>query len=178
MTVKKCPSDCIDIAFSIPNAWTVWGCAPPAGTTYDDVSDPKYFGPHRTRYPKAPRANDRGIRIGDEMMIRPKDNAWQATRVVTDIIEGSDDVFTEEINFVSFAAEDVPRGYEINFRGQHKWCIELNGDTIERGFQTAKSASFRARYFEAQADAQKRVATARKKAPSRRKTTVEADEVA
>lgn len=169
MTVQRCPSPNIAIDRSISNLWTIWACNPPIGHTYEDVCDPKYFGPHRTRFPKAPRANDGGLRIGDVICIRPQDNAWQAERVVTDIIEGSDDVFTEEINFVSFEAIDVPRGYEINHRGpQHRWCIELNGETIERGFVTAKSASARARYFEAQSNAHKRVAAAREKPPAKR----------
>ena len=163
MTVKKCPGDCIDIAFSVQNAWSVWGCSVPRGHTYEDVCDPEYFGPHKTRYPHSPRPNDAGLRIGDELMLKAQDHSWQARHVITDIIAETNKVIHEKIDFISFEAHDIPRGYEVKDRGAAKgWCIELNGEHIEGGFYNPKAAETRAKSLEESALTHKRVASARK----------------
>lgn len=166
-SIPRCPSADMQVDRSIPNLWTYWAANPPEQFTYEDVCSPKFFGAFRTRYPKSPRANDAGLRIGDVICIRPKHNTFQAELVVVDIPDGMDEVHTREISKVDFVSEDIPSGYSIKWYGLSRgWTIELNGSLIEGGFTTQEQAVMRAKWFEAQNAVQERVAIARAKKPS------------
>jgi len=162
--IARCPSADMSPDRSIPNLWTFWAANPPSSHTYEQVRDPKYFGAFRTRYPKSPRANDGGLRIGDVIYVRPKDNSYQAELLVVDMPDGMDEVHTREISKVDFVSKDVPSGYSIKHYGPHRgWCIEINDVMIETGFVTHEQATNRAKWFEQQNAAQERVAAARAK---------------
>lgn len=166
-SVPRCPANDMQVDRSIPNLWTCWAANPPSHFTYEDVCDPKFFGAFRTRYPKAPRANDAGLRIGDIICVRPKNCTFQAELVVVDIPEGTDEVYTREISKVDFVCEDVPKGYEIKDYGVVRgWTIELNGQIIECNFVTQEQAVIRAKWLDAQNAVHERVSRARQSVAS------------
>lgn len=156
--ISRCPAQNFDVIQSVGILWTEYGAIAPAAHSYDEVLTPKYFGAFRVRDPRSPSGNDNGIRVGDYINVRAENALWQARLVVRDVPAGSDEVWTEQIDFVSFDAKDIPEGYSLDFRGPHRrWVITLNGEVIEGGFATKESANNRIKFFESTSNAQARV---------------------
>lgn len=141
-TATRCPARAIQIDRSVGDLWTEFAAIIPAAHSYEDVRNPKYFGAQRTRDPRSPRPVDDGIRIGDIIRCRAQDFSWQAELSVRDIPAGMDEVHTAEVRFISFAAEDVPEGFQLKFFSEVRgWIIMLNGEVIDEGFRTPELAA-------------------------------------
>ncbi len=172
-SVPRCLSASFSVDRSVGVLWTEFACITPAAHSYEDVRNPKYFGGQRTRNPKSPRPTDTGLRVGDIIRIRAENGLWMAEFVVRDIPDGLDEVHTDELRFISFAADKVPEGYSLTWRGIRGWVISLNGDIIEEGFRTEQSAGERIKWYERNRTTQEKVARAAAK-PKAKKADAEA----
>lgn len=166
----RCPKNACQIDRSVGDLWTEFAAKTPAAHSYEQVRNPKYFGAMRTRDPRSARPVDDGIRIGDVIRVKCEDGSWQATLSVRDIPAGMDEVHTGQIEFISFAAEDVPEGFSLEYRGVRGWLIKLNGEVIDEGFRTPEIAAKEIKKLELSRTVTERVSKATAKA-TKDKTT-------
>ena len=164
----RCPKNQCQIDRSVGDLWTEFAVISPAAHTYDEVRHPKYFGALRTRDPKSARPVDDGIRIGDIIRVRAQDFSWQAELSVRDIPAGMDEVHTAELKFVSFAAEDVPEGFKLEYRGVRGWLILMGGEVIDEGFRTPELAAKEIRKLEQSRTVAEKVAKASAKGKAKK----------
>ncbi|QDP64372.1 MAG: hypothetical protein GOVbin52_45 [Prokaryotic dsDNA virus sp.] len=181
-TIPRMPGRDLTIDRSVGDLWTEFAGITPSAHSFEDVCHPKYFGGHRTRHPNKPRAQDNGLRVGDIINLRARNNLWQARLIVRDVPLGSDEVLTDILELVEFRAEDIPDGYEILHGGDVKgWRIMMGDEQIEAGFATEEAAGNRLKYLMAEDEVRRKIreapkkvlSTAKKKAPVKEAATAD-----
>lgn len=146
--VPRCPKTNFSVDRSVGrDLWTEFGAVILAHHTFEDVCHPRYFGQFRTNNPASPRSSDNGLRVRDRINVIAADGSWVATLIVRDMRAGLDEVHTRVLNHMSFAAGDLPEGYEIRHLGPRGHAIFLHGSEVEPGFADPEQAEARIRYL-------------------------------
>lgn len=146
--VPRCPKTNFAVDRSVGrDLWTEFGAVIPAHHTFEDVCHPRYFGQFRTSRPESPRSSDNGLRVRDRIHLCAADGSWIATLLVRDMRAGIDEVHTKVLSHMSFAAGELPEGYEIRHLGPRGHAIFLHGSEVEAGFADPEQAGNRINYL-------------------------------
>lgn len=115
-------------------------CTAPATHTLDMVLAPEYFGRLQSRGPQ-----DRLLRVGDMIDVRPEDCSWYVRLMVRACLPSVDKVIMAAIvPAVQFDVGELPDGWTMEFKGtDRKWTVFYRGQEKAALFRTPEEASAR-----------------------------------
>jgi len=113
-------------------------CTAPAAHTLEQVMAPEYFGRMQTR-----SQQDRLLRVGDMIDIRPEDCSWYVRLMVRACLPTVDKLITAAIvPPVQFDIPGLPDGWSMEFMGtDRKWSIFYNDAEKGAMFKTPEEAA-------------------------------------
>lgn len=110
----------------------------PVAHSMDAVLSPEYFGQMQTRGP-----NDRLLRVGDHIKVRPEDFSWYVELMVRACQPSVDKVVTAAlVGPVVFGAGELPDGWAVEYKGRDAlWTVSYLGSEKAARFRTPEEAA-------------------------------------